>query len=107
MPSNAVPEPVELSNVFAFRGDPLKFVDALPWLCVTVFAMGLLVGAMFLFRFLRNVKINEPDSEETLRAKFREMHRQGELSAQEYREIQVSLAEQMLRRAEEDAEKKR
>jgi uncharacterized membrane protein len=92
--------------VFAFRGDPLKFIDALPWLCVTVFAMGLLVAAMFLFRFLRKMKFDDPDSEETLRAKFREMHRQGELSAEEYREVQVTLAEQMMRRAEEEAERK-
>jgi hypothetical protein len=106
MRPNAVPDPFAKFDVFGFRGDPLKFVDALPWLCVTVFAMGLLIAAMFLFRFLRNIKLDEPDDAATLRAKFRELRQQGELTAEEYREIQVRLAEQVMRQAEEEAERK-
>ena len=93
--------------MFAFYGDPLKFVDALPWLCATVFAMGLMIAAMFVLRFLRFWKLDEPESEESLRNKFREMHREEELTAEEYREVQLRLAEQMIAEAEKEAEKRR
>ena len=88
-------------DVFAFRGDPLKFIDLLPWLCVTVFAIAGLVAAMFFLRFLRNWQLDEPDDESTMLARFRELRRKGELSEEEFREIRISLAEQMRRRADE------
>lgn len=88
-------------DVFAFRGDPLSFIDLLPWLCVTVFAIAGLVAAMYFLRFLRNWQADEPDDESTMLARFRELHRKGELSAEEFREIRISLAEQMRRRADE------
>ena len=87
--------------MFAFRGDPLSFIDLLPWLCVTVFAIAGLVAAMYFLRFLRNWQADEPDDESTMLARFRELHRKGELSAEEFREIRISLAEQMRRRADE------
>lgn len=88
-------------DVFAFRGDPLSFIDVLPWLCAMVFAVGLLVAAMYFLRFLRNWQAEEPDNEQTMLARFRELHRKGELSEAEFREIRISLAEQMRRRADE------
>jgi hypothetical protein len=87
--------------VFAFRGDPLSFIDLLPWLCATVFAVGLLVAAMYFLRFLRNWQADEPDNEQTMLTRFRDLHRKGELSAEEFREIRFRLAEQMQRRADE------
>ncbi len=88
-------------DVFAFRGDPLSFIDLLPWLCAMVFAIGALVAAMYFLRFLRNWQAEEPDNEQTMLTRFRELHRKGELSAEEFREIRISLAEQMRRRADE------
>ena len=88
-------------DVFAFRGDPLKFVDLLPWLCATVFALGGLVAVIFFLRFLRNWQADQPDDEKTMLTRFRDLHRKGELSAEEFREIRISLAEQMRRRADE------
>jgi hypothetical protein len=87
--------------VLAFRGDPLSFVDLLPWLCVTVFAIGGLVAAMFFLRFLRGWQLERPDDEGSLLAQFRELHRNGEISAEEYREVRISLAEQMRPHGEE------
>jgi len=87
--------------VLAYRADPLKFVEVLPWLCVTVFAIAGLIAALFLLRFLRNWQLDRPDDEHTLLNRFRDLHRSGELSEAEFREVRISLAEQMKRRAEE------
>ena len=87
--------------MFAFRGDPLSFIDVLPWLCAMVFAVGLLIAAMYFLRFLRNWQTEEPDNEQSMLTRFRELHRKGELSAEEFREIRIRLAEQMRRRADE------
>ncbi len=94
-------EPIANSDVFAFRGDPLKFVELLPWLCVTVFAVGGLIAALYFLRFLKNWQSEEPDDEQSLLVRFRDLHRKGKLSADEFREVRISLAEQMKRRAEE------
>jgi hypothetical protein len=93
--------------VFAYRGDPLDFVTLLPWLCVTVFAIGGLVAALYFLRFLRNWQLEKPDDENSLLTKFREMHRAGELSAEEYRDVRIRLAEQMRDRTEESSEQER
>jgi hypothetical protein len=87
--------------VFAYRGDLLSFVDLLPWLCVTVFAIGGLVAALYFLRFLRNWQLEKPDDENTLLTKFRDMHRSGELSAEEYRDVRIRLAEQMRDRTDQ------
>ena len=93
--------------VLAFLGDPLKFVELLPWLCATVFALGGLVSALYFLRFLRGWQSEKPDDEETMLNQFRDLHQDGELSAEEFREVRVSLAEQMKRRAEESEPEKK
>src|SRR5262245_19570987 len=93
--------------VFAYRGDPLDFVALLPWLCMTVFAIAGLVAALYFLRFLRNWEIEKPEDENSLLTKFREMHRSRELSAEEYRDVRIRLAEQMRDRVEESSEDQR
>ena len=44
--------------------------------------------------------VEEPDNETTLLANFNELRRQGKLTFEEFREIQITLAEQMEERAE-------
>lgn len=92
-----------MMNVFvvAYRADPLKIVDVLPWLCITVFAIGGLIAALYLLRFLRNWQLEKPDDESTLLNQFRDLQRSGELSEAEFREVRIRLAEQMRQRAEE------
>jgi hypothetical protein len=79
-------------------------VDLLPWLCITVFAIGGLVAALYFLRFLRDWQLDKPDDESTILGSFRELHRSGELSAEEFRVVRTSLAEQMKRREEEESQ---
>ena len=46
-------------------------------------------------RVLGRFEIEEPDNETTLLANFDELRRQGKLTYEEFREIQITLAEQM------------
>lgn len=87
------------------RRDPLAIVDVIPWLLLFLVLIGAGIAAVYFLRSLRNWQMADPDDPATLRAKFRELHRQGKLSAEEYREVQISLAELAERRAE-DAEAK-
>lgn len=93
--------------MFAIRGDPLSFIDLLPWLCATVFAIGGLAGAIYFLRFLRNWELDKPDDENALLSKFRDMHHSGELSAEEYRDVRIRLAEQMKDRPDSTADEQR
>jgi phosphoglycerol transferase MdoB-like AlkP superfamily enzyme len=86
--------------VFAFRPDPLAIIDVLPWLFALIVAVVAVVAAAYFLRFLRHWQVGDPDNEQTLRARFRELHQQGLLSFEEYREIQITLAEQMRQHAE-------
>src|SRR5262245_56136105 len=97
----APPTPILVGSVFAYRGDPLDFVQLLPWLCVTVFAIGGLAAAVYFLRFLRKWQLEKPDDEQALLGQFRDLHRSGKLSADEFGKVRISLAEQMKRRAEE------
>ena len=51
-------------------------------------------------KVLGRFEVEEPDDEPTLLANFDELRRQGKLTFEEFREIQISLAEQMEERAE-------
>ncbi len=57
-------------------------------------------------RVLRFWQADEPDDERTLLAKFDELRRDGKLSFEEYREIQIALAERIQERGAERAAKK-
>lgn len=92
---------------FAVRGDPTVIVDAIPWLLVVFVLIGLGAAAVYFLRFLRHWQFDDPADPETLRTEFRELHRQGKLTAEEYREVQVTLAEQAERRREEAEAQKR
>ena len=58
-------------------------------------------------RVLRFWEVDEPDDENKLLAGFTELHRAGKLSYEEYREIQIRLAEQVQNRIEEREAKQR
>src|SRR5262249_39066338 len=96
----------EFLRVFAARPDPGAFVDVLPWVLLLLAGIGVVIAAAYLLRFLRHWKLDDPDNETTLLARFRELHRAGKLSFEEFREIQLNLAEQMERRSEERHAKK-
>jgi hypothetical protein len=87
--------------VFAFRRDALAFLDALPWLFMLLLAMGALVVAMYFLRQLKHWRLGDPVDEKQMLSQFRDLHKQGKLSAEEYRGVRFTLAEQMRRRAEE------
>ena len=93
--------------LFAVQRDPLVIVDLIKWLLLFFVLVGLGAAAMYFLRFLRNWQLEDPSDPETLRTRFRELHRQGELTAQEYREVQITLAEQAERRREEAEAQKR
>ena len=93
--------------LFAVRRDPLAIVDVIPWLLLFFVLIGLGAAAMYFLRFLRSWQLEDPSDPATLRARFRELHRQGELTVQEYREVQITLAEHAERRREEVEAQKR
>ena len=93
--------------LFAVRRDPTVIVDLIPWLLGLFVLIGLGAAAVYFLRFLRNWQLEDPSDPESLRARFRELHRQGELTVQEYREVQLTLAEHAERRREEAEAQKR
>lgn len=58
-------------------------------------------------KLLGKFEVEDPDDEQTLLARFDDLRRQGKLTYEEFREIQISLAEQMEQRADQENAKKR
>ena len=92
--------------LFAIR-DPTVIVDLIPWLLLLFVLIGLGAAAVYFLQFLRSWQLEDSTDPETLRSRFRKLHRQGELTAQEYREVQITLAEHAERRREEAEAQKR
>jgi hypothetical protein len=53
------------------------------------------IGLIISLRFLRNYQLENVYDEQSLLKNFRELHKQGKLSYEEFREVQIRLMEQM------------